>query len=170
MADVGPRLREALVPVGMLLGVSADDLVFVDNATTGVNAVMRSLDLAPGDRILTTSWAYGAVAKTLAWVARRTGAVVDVAHLPFPVGPEGLDWSDLRRRLRGARILVVDHIASKPAVVFPIEAIVAAARAERQRKRATFGGFEIFCDESRMIGGDDSAPPPLAFFAAALAF
>ena len=31
-------------------------------------------------------------------------------------------------------------------------------------------GFEIFCDESRMIGGDDSAPPPLAFFAAALAF
>jgi len=53
---------------------------------------------------------------------------------------------------------------------FRLEFDVAAARAERQRKRATFGGFEIFCDESRMIGGDDSAPPPLAFFAAALAF
>lgn len=51
-----------------------------------------------------------------------------------------------------------------------IEFDVAAARAERQRKRATFGNFEIHCDESALIGGDDSAPPPLAYFAASIAF
>ena len=51
-----------------------------------------------------------------------------------------------------------------------LEFDVAAARAERQRKRATFGSFEIFCDESELIGGDDSAPPPLAFFASSIAF
>lgn len=47
---------------------------------------------------------------------------------------------------------------------------VAAATADRQLKKATFDKFEIVCDESAAIGGDDSAPPPLAYFGAALAF
>ena len=51
-----------------------------------------------------------------------------------------------------------------------IEFDVAVARADRQQKRATFGTFEILCDESAAIGGDDSAPPPLAYFASSLAF
>jgi isopenicillin-N epimerase len=129
MLTVPERLRAALVPVGALLGAPADDLVFVDNTTTGVNAVLRSLELSPGDRILTTSWAYGAVVKTIDWVARRAGATVDVAHLPFPVSASGVDWTDLDARLEGARLLVIDHIASKPGVVLPIQAIVRRARA-----------------------------------------
>jgi hypothetical protein len=40
----------------------------------------------------------------------------------------------------------------------------------RQRKRAHFGRFTIDCDEGAALGGDDSAPPPLAYFGAALAF
>jgi len=40
----------------------------------------------------------------------------------------------------------------------------------RQRKRGTFAQFELFCDEDTRLGGDDSAPPPLAYFAAAVAF
>ena len=51
-----------------------------------------------------------------------------------------------------------------------IEFDLAAERAERQRKRAVFGAFEMLCDESALIGGDDSAPPPLAFFASSIAF
>jgi hypothetical protein len=47
---------------------------------------------------------------------------------------------------------------------------VAAHAAGRQLKRATFDRFEIVCDESAAIGGDDTAPPPLAYFGAALAF
>jgi len=53
---------------------------------------------------------------------------------------------------------------------FRLEFDVAADREQRQRKRATFGHFEIFCDESAQIGGDDSAPPPLAYFAASIGF
>ncbi len=47
---------------------------------------------------------------------------------------------------------------------------VAATRTQRQQKRATFAQFELLCDEGAAIGGDDTAPPPLAYFAAALAF
>ncbi len=45
-----------------------------------------------------------------------------------------------------------------------------ASTAERQLKRATFAQFEILCDEGAAIGGDDTAPPPLAYFGAAFAF
>lgn len=51
-----------------------------------------------------------------------------------------------------------------------IEFDVGAVRGEKQLKRATFGAFEILCDEGAMIGGDDSAPPPLAYFASSIAF
>lgn len=47
---------------------------------------------------------------------------------------------------------------------------VRATRGEAHSKRAHFGRFEIHCDEGAMIGGKDSAPPPLAFFAASVAF
>ena len=47
---------------------------------------------------------------------------------------------------------------------------VQAAKGERQTKTARFGKFTIVCDEAAMIGGDDSAPPPLAYFAASVAF
>lgn len=53
---------------------------------------------------------------------------------------------------------------------FRFEFDVAATPAERQRKTATFGTFEIQCDESAQIGGDDTAPPPLAYFASSVAF
>ena len=47
---------------------------------------------------------------------------------------------------------------------------VAAETVVRQQKRALFGGFEMLCDEGAGIGGDNTAPPPLAYFAAAVAF
>lgn len=45
-----------------------------------------------------------------------------------------------------------------------------AVKGDRQTKKARFDKFEIVCDESALIGGDDSAPPPLAYFAASIAF
>ena len=53
---------------------------------------------------------------------------------------------------------------------FQLSFEVRAAKGERQTKKAQFDRFEIICDESKMIGGDDSAPPPLAYFAASVAF
>jgi hypothetical protein len=57
---------------------------------------------------------------------------------------------------------------------------VRARTAERQKKEAEVwnevGGqpagsrWAIQCDEGARIGGDDTAPPPLAYFSAALAF
>ena len=53
---------------------------------------------------------------------------------------------------------------------FQLSFEVHAVKSERQTKKARFDHFEIVCDESAIIGGDDSAPPPLAYFAASVAF
>ena len=53
---------------------------------------------------------------------------------------------------------------------FQLSFEVRAAKGERQTKKAHFDHFEIVCDESAAIGGDDTAPPPLAYFAASVAF
>jgi hypothetical protein len=45
-----------------------------------------------------------------------------------------------------------------------------AATVAGQLKTASFAGFEFRCDESERLGGSNSAPPPLAYFAAAVAF
>src|SRR3954465_7095524 len=52
------RFREALAPVAAFVGASRDDLVFVPNVTTGLNAVLRSAALEQNDEILVTDLAY----------------------------------------------------------------------------------------------------------------
>lgn len=41
---------------------------------------------------------------------------------------------------------------------------------ERMRKEGHARGFTVYCDEGERIGGDNSAPPPLAYFSMSLAF
>jgi isopenicillin-N epimerase len=127
---VVPHMRVAAAAVAAFVGARAEDLVFVDNATTGVNAVLRSLSFEPGDEILLTDHTYGAVAKTAAYIARRTGAVVRSAVFPEPpCRAEAIaDAVDAACTPR-TRVLVIDHITSGSALMLPIAAIAARARA-----------------------------------------
>ena len=75
------KSREAL---GSFLEAPASDLVFVDNATTGVSTVLANLDLSAGDRILVTDHGYNACSNAAHYFASQTGARVDVINLRFP--------------------------------------------------------------------------------------
>src|SRR6185436_11323923 len=68
------RLREASDQVAAFVGSRPDDLVFVPNVTTGLNAVLQSLPLGPGDEVVSTDLAYGAIALATRAVCDRTGA------------------------------------------------------------------------------------------------
>lgn len=121
------RVRQALAPV---LGCGADDIVGLTNATVGLNIVAQSLPLQPGDEILTTDHEYAALEKTWAHVAARTGARIVIARVPLPL----TDAHSFTQALEAAitprtRVLFLSHITSATALRFPIEAIVAQARA-----------------------------------------
>ena len=129
-----PRLllRQAADAVGAFLGARGDDLVFVDNATTDINAVLRSIALAPGDEIVVLDQAYGAVVRAAEFVARAAGARVVVAATPFPPADDALAaYVEAVERVLTprTRLAVIDHIASETALLLPIAAMTAACRA-----------------------------------------
>jgi isopenicillin-N epimerase len=75
------RLREASDQVAAFVGSRPDDLVFVPNVTTGMNAVLGSLPLAPGDEVVITDMAYGAITLTARAVCERSGADLRTVRL-----------------------------------------------------------------------------------------
>ena len=127
-------VRAAADEVGAFVGARGEDIVF-DNASTGINAVLRSLALADGDEILILDQAYGAVAKAAGFVARHAGARVVTVALPFPVGGDAAEvasaYADAVERALGprTRIAVIDHVASDTALVLPVAEIAARCRA-----------------------------------------
>ncbi len=125
------RLREAAALVAAFVGARAEDLVFVDNATTGVNAVLRSLDLRPGDELLLTDHNYGAVANAAGFHARERSAQVRTVSVPYPAfDPEALVASLDAALGPRTRLLLLDHITSESALILPVADIAARARAK----------------------------------------
>ena len=128
--ELDARLEVARRALGAFVGADPDDLAFVSNATSGVNAVLRSLPFATGDELLTTDHAYGACKNTLDFVARRTGARVVVATIPFPVSsPDEVVEIVLAKVTPRTRLALLDHITSPTALILPIERMVEALAA-----------------------------------------
>ena len=107
--------EEARAVLARFVGARADDLVFVPNATAGLNAVIRSLRLEPGDEVLTTKHEYGAVTRTWQF-AGATLVYAEPDELAAAIGPR-------------TKAVSVSHITSPTALVLPVEEICASARA-----------------------------------------
>ncbi|MCC7272346.1 MAG: aminotransferase class V-fold PLP-dependent enzyme [Alphaproteobacteria bacterium] len=126
-----PALRTAAARLAPLVRAIGDDLVFVENATTGANAVLQSLRLKPGDTIVGTDHGYGAVRNAARHVAERAGAALVEATLPFPGTTPGGVVEAIAGAIDGrTRLVIVDHITSPTAIVLPVADI---ARLCRQR-------------------------------------
>lgn len=118
-------LGDAKAVVGPFLGVNACDVAFVTNATDAINAIVRSLPFRAGDEILTTSHVYGAVRKSLRYVADRTGATVVEAKLGLPLtGPGDVTNCVAAHLSTRTKLVVIDHVTSPTALVFPVREIV----------------------------------------------
>lgn len=119
------RLAEVRMALGAFLGCPADELAFVPNATAGVATVVGSLDLARGDELLTTDHAYGACRKVLERAARRAGARVVVAAIPFPLAdPEQVVAAVEAAVTPRTRLALLDHLTSATGIVLPVERLV----------------------------------------------
>jgi isopenicillin-N epimerase len=125
--ELEPMLDEARADLAPFLGADPDDLAFVSNATSGVNAVLRSLRFDPGDELLTTTHVYNACRNTLLFVAERTGARVVVADVPFPVASgDAIVDAIVSKAGPRTRLALIDHVTSPTGLVFPVARIVEA--------------------------------------------
>ncbi len=119
------RLEPARQELARFIGAKSKDLVFVTNATAGVNAVLRSLKLRRGDEVLTTNLDYNACHNVLVEVVRQTGAKLVVADIPFPLNSaDEITAAILQGVTRRTRLALLDHVTSNTALVFPIKQIV----------------------------------------------
>jgi isopenicillin-N epimerase len=107
------------------VGADPEAVAFVRNATAGVNAVVQSLAFDAGDRVVLTDHAYNACRNALDAVAVRHGLELVTVPIPLPVtGPEAVRDRVLEAVTPDTRLLLLDHVTSQTALVFPVEEIV----------------------------------------------
>jgi isopenicillin-N epimerase len=128
-AELGGHLAEARQALGNYIQAAADDLVFVPNATFGVNVVARSLAFGAGDEVLATDHEYGACENAWKFLSQKRG----FQYLNQPITMPATTPDEMVEQLwQGVtdktRLIFISHITSATAVTFPIAAICARAR------------------------------------------
>lgn len=111
------------------LGTERDNLVYVTNATIGVNIVARGLELGPGDEVLASDHEYGALDRTWRFMSQKSG--FRYLNQPISLPLQSVDqfiedfWRGVTER---TRVIFLSHITSPTAVIFPVKEICARAR------------------------------------------
>nr|WP_199296246.1 aminotransferase class V-fold PLP-dependent enzyme [Trichocoleus sp. FACHB-591] len=123
--DLEGLLDSARQVLAEFVGADPLDLVFVPNATTGINTVLRSLHFTPDDELLTTNHEYNACRNALDFVAARSGAQVVVAEIPLPIeSPQQVIEAVVAKISPKTRLALLDHVTSQTGLVMPIQALV----------------------------------------------
>lgn len=129
LRQLEPALDEIARKLGRFLSTEPGDLVFVDNATVGMNIVAQSFPLETGDEVLLSDHEYGAVKRIWTNACEKAQARVVVQALPDPI----TDASELVASLLSGvtnrtRLIVVSHVTSPTATIFPVKEICQAAQ------------------------------------------
>jgi isopenicillin-N epimerase len=124
--ELEPLLDDARSTLAAFVGATPAAIAFVPNATAGVNAVLRSLDLDSHDELLVSSHEYNASRNALEYVAGLAGAKVIPVDIPFPIrSSDDVVERILARVTDRTRLLLIDHVTSQTALIFPIATVIA---------------------------------------------
>lgn len=127
--ELEPAWRAARASLAEFVGAPPDDLIFVENATAGMNLVAQSFPLARGDEVLLNDHEYGAVFRIWQRACERVGAAVRVVKLPVPFhSPEATATDIVTAATDRTRLIVLSHITSPTAVTLPVADVCRLAR------------------------------------------
>jgi isopenicillin-N epimerase len=120
------RMRVAAAAVAEFVGVAGEDLMFVDNITTGANAILRSFPFDTGDEIAVTNLGYGGIVNAATYTARTISGTLRTIELPQP-GAARPDYVEAIATGLGpnTRLLIVDHLTPGTAMIMPLAEIAA---------------------------------------------
>jgi isopenicillin-N epimerase len=123
--DFEPLLDRSREALGEFIGANGDDLVYVSNATAGVNTVLRSLSFKPGDELLVSNHEYNACRNAIHYAADRCGATVVTIEIPFPLKSDNEVLDSIMSKVTDkTRLLLIDHVTSQTGLVLPVKEIV----------------------------------------------
>ncbi|OGF59292.1 MAG: penicillin epimerase, partial [Candidatus Fischerbacteria bacterium RBG_13_37_8] len=115
----------ALQELANFISVNVENIVFIPNATNGINAVLKSLHFTAEDDILTTNHAYPACKNLLHFIAQKTGAKVNIAPIDLPIhNSQEIVEAIIAKITPKTKIALIDHITSPTGITFPVEQIV----------------------------------------------
>jgi len=123
-----PALERARTAVSAFVSCDTDGVVFVPNATFGVNSVARSLEprIASGAEMVVTNHGYNACNNAISLSADRAGARIVTVDLPFPLEDERQIIEPILDAVTERTALVaLDHVTSPTGIIFPISELVA---------------------------------------------
>eukprot|EP01035_Chromulina_nebulosa_P028091 gene28091-37023_t len=113
-------INTARESIAQLINANQDDVVLVENASSAVNSILRSLGLKSGDKVLRLSTAYGMVINTLDWLVQTIGIEVIIVEIEFPV----IDNTQIVHAVSAAleenqdvKLCIFSHISSVPAMI-----------------------------------------------------
>jgi isopenicillin-N epimerase len=125
----GKFLCHARQVVAQFVGAHPDGLGFVDNATTGIGCVIQSLHLQEGEEILTTNHVYNGVRQLVSHYCSNKNLLYREVDIPLPVTSSVDILQCIEAGLSDkTTLLLVDHVSSSSAIVFPIREIVDLCR------------------------------------------
>jgi len=123
-----PALESSRAAIAEFVNADTNGMVFVSNATAGVNAVLRSLEtqLRSGSEILVTNHTYNACRNAAEVAARRFDGTIVVADIPFPISSSQQVVDAVLERVTDQTALVLlDHVTSATGLVMPVDQLIA---------------------------------------------
>ena len=123
MVKQGPELIEiSKAALSTYLNVDKQDLIFVTNPSTGMNAVIKSLQLKEGDEILSTNHEYGAVDRTFDFYCKKWGSKLIKQAVPIPMESDAHFLEEIWNGLTDkTKVISISHITSQTALILPVK-------------------------------------------------
>lgn len=117
-------LDRARGDLAAFVGATAEQLVFVPGATTGIALALAAVELAAGDEIVTTSHVYPACRYQLTRLADARGAKLVFVDVPLPFDPDALVERTAAAITPRTKLALIDHITSPTALVYPLARLI----------------------------------------------
>ena len=129
LRQLEPAMDQARTCVAKFVGTTRQNLIFVDNATYGMNVVARSFKLTKDDEVLLCDHEYGSVIRTWQRACDDVGAKLVIVKMPDQFeSPDEIVDSLIAHVTDKTKLLVVSHITSATALIFPVKEICNAFR------------------------------------------
>ncbi|KAF3914159.1 hypothetical protein AA313_de0209710 [Arthrobotrys entomopaga] len=127
-------LDESRAAIANLINVPVQELVFVTNATSGVNVILRNLKYEETDVILHFGTIYGACGRTVQYITDTTPATEVSMALSYPISDASIvslfhtTVAELKAAGKKPKLVIFDTVSSMPGMRFPWEKMIVAAR------------------------------------------